>query len=188
MTVAGGDVTLLLRRWGDGDEAACEALLPIIYDELHRIAERRMRGERREHTLRPTDLVSEAWLRLAQSDQPDWSDRRMFFAVAAGTMRRVLVDHARRRRRDKRGGNVQAVPFDDDVPGEPRSFDLVALDAALSALAEHDPRKARAIELNYFGGLSQKEIADVLDVHTNTIARDLQFAKAWIRRHLQSNP
>ena len=188
MPVVGGDVTSLLRRWRSGNVAAGEALLPLIYGELRRLATRSMRCEPANHTWRPTDLVSEAYIRLAEGGQPEWSNRAHFFAVAAGTMRRILIDHARRRRRSKRGGGVQSVPLDDRIAGEARPVDLIALDAALDALSKHDPRKARALELNYFGGLNQHEIASVLGVHVNTVASDLQFARAWIRRHIEENP
>jgi len=175
---------MLLRSWSAGDAAAGEALLPIVYSELRRIAGHHMRRERPDHTLRPTDLISEAYLRLAEGAKPDWQDRVQFFAIAANTMRRVLIDHARSRNADKRGGQLTLVPFDDAAVGDAQPFDLLALDDALHALAEHDTRKARALELSYFGGLGQAEVAEVLGVHVNTVARDLAFARAWLRRRI----
>lgn len=183
--MVGTSVTQLLRSWRAGDQEASKILLPIIYDELHRLAARNLKRERADHTLRPTDLISEAYLRLAQSAQPEWDDRRHFYAIAAGTMRRVLIDHARKRHASKRGGGLQSVPLDDQVEVQPPSLDLIALDLALDAFAKQDPRKARALELHYFGGLDQEDIAAVLAVHVNTVARDLQLAKAWMRRHLK---
>lgn len=183
MTRAEGDVTSLLRSWKAGDLTAGDALLALVYEELHRIAVRSMRGERQSHTLRPTDLVSEAYLRLARGAQPDWSDRVQFFAIAANTMRRILVDHARKRRADKRGGGVDTIELDDQVAAD-SNVDILSLDDAIVALARHDERKARTIELTYFGGLLNDEVAAVLDVHVNTVTRDLQFARAWLRRYL----
>jgi RNA polymerase sigma factor (TIGR02999 family) len=187
MVVSSGDVTRLLRSWRSGDVAAGDALLPIVYRELHRIAEKHLRHERRDHTLRPTDLIGEAYVRLADGAQPDWQDRVQFFAIAANTMRRILIDHARSRNADKRGGHLTSVQFDDASVGEARPFDLIVLDEALEALAQHDPRKARSLELHYFGGLSQEEVAAALGIHVNTVARDLVFAKAWLRRRIHGS-
>jgi len=177
-------VTALLRDWRDGDPAAADELLPLIYAELHRLAARHLRGERPGHTLRPTDLVSEAYLRLSGGAQPEWNDRVHFFAIAARTMRQILVDHARRRRADKRGGGERPITLDEAVADAGRPGDLLALDEALVELARFDERKARVIELHYFGGLTQDEVAEVLGVHVNTVARDLRLAEAWIHRHL----
>jgi len=187
MTVVGGDVTSLLRRWRAGNAAAGQSLLPLIYEELRRIATRSMRCEPADHTWRPSDLVSEAYIRLIEGGQPEWNDRAHFFAVAAGTMRKILIDHARRRRASKRGSGVRSVPLDEQVPGTSRPIDLIALDGALDALAKHDSRKARALELSYFGGLNQHEVASELELHVNTVARDLNFARAWVRRYIQDN-
>jgi len=181
-------VTTLLRRWRNGNAAAGDLLLPLIYEELRRLAARSMRRESANHTWRPTDLVSEAYIRLAEGGQPEWNDRAHFFAVAAGIMRKILIDHARRRRASKRGGGMQSIPLDERVAIEARPIDLVALDAALDALSELDSRKARALELIYFGGLNQHQVASVLRVHVNTVTRDLQFARAWIRRYVKDNP
>lgn len=180
-------VTGLLRAWREGDKAALDQLIPIVYAELHKLAAIYLRGERPGHTFRPTDLVSEAYLRLSGSATPAWNDRVHFFAVAARTMRQILVDHARKRIAGKRGGGEAPVTFDEALVAGDRPADLVALDDALEALAGFDDRKARVIELHYFGGLTQDEVAQVLDVHVNTIARDLRLAEAWIHTHLRDS-
>ena len=177
-------VTTLLRAWRAGDRAAFDQLVPIVYEELRRLAARNLRGERAGHTFRPTDLVSEAYLRLAGADLPEWKDRVHFFAVAARNMRQILVDHARRRSAHKRGNGARAITFEEMHGGIDRPDELVALDDALSALALVDERKARAVELHYFGGLTQADIAELLGVHVNTVARDLKLAEAWIHRSL----
>jgi RNA polymerase sigma factor (TIGR02999 family) len=177
-------VTLLLRDWQGGDRAALDELVPRVYRELHRIAAGYVHGERPGHTLRPTDLVSEAYVRLVGSSHPEWNDRVQFYAIAARTMRQVLVDHARKRDAAKRGGGERPIELDDRVGHDARPIELLALDAALLALAEFDERKARVIELQYFGGLTQDEIAKVLGVHVNTVARDLKVAEAWLQRRL----
>lgn len=161
--------------------------MPIVYDELRRLADRQLRGERPGHTFRPTDLVSEAYLRLTAGTPPDLNDRAHFFAVAARTMRQILIDHARRRSAGKRGPNAKRTTFDEASVSTDRAEDMVALDDALQALAEFDERKARAVELHYFGGLTQDEIALVLDVHVNTVARDLRLSAAWLNRFMQQN-
>jgi RNA polymerase sigma-70 factor, ECF subfamily len=179
-------VTVLLRAWQAGDRAALDQLMPIVYAQLHRLAASRMQGERAGHTLSPTALVSEAFLRLAEA-RPNWSDRVHFFAVAARTMRRILVDHARGRSAAKRGGRERASSFDEALVVCERPEELIALDDALTALAAVDERKARVIELRYFAGMDQKEIAAVVGVHVNTVARDLRLGEAWIHRHLQED-
>jgi len=181
------DVTGLLRAWSDGNQAAFEELTPIVHEELRRLAGRYMSGERAGHTFRPTDLVSEAYLRLAGGAQPKLTDRVHFFAVAATTMRRILVDHARERSAGKRGGGEQAITFDDGLFAGERPHELVALHEALQALAAFDERAARAVELHYFGGLSHDELAAALDVSVRTVARDLRAAQAWLRKHLQGS-
>jgi RNA polymerase sigma factor (TIGR02999 family) len=143
-----------------------------------------MRRERPGHTLSPTELVAEAFLRLAGGEHPAYDDRVQFFAVAARHMRRILVDHARRRTADKRGGRDRPVTFDEGLVSGDRPDELVALDDALEALAAVDARKAQVVELHYFGGMAQKEIASVLSVHENTVARDLRLAQAWLHRHM----
>lgn len=176
-------VTVLLRAWQAGEASALDRLMPVVYAELHRLAMARMHGERREHTWSPTELVSEAFLRLAGA-HANFEDRVHFFAVAARTMRRILVDHARASAAQKRGGRVRAVTLDEQLIGGGRPEQLVALDDALAALAAVDARKAEVVELRYFAGLAQREIADVLGVHVNTVARDLRLAEAWIHRQL----
>jgi RNA polymerase sigma-70 factor, ECF subfamily len=183
-TSATEEVTRLLRRWGGGDPAALDQLTPVLYRELRRVAAGHLRRERPGHTLQPTALVHETYLRLIGSDQPEWSDRAHFFAIAARHMRQILVDHARRRNARKRGGG-QAVTLDEGLPATARPLDVIALDDALEALARLDQRKARILELHYFGGLGQEEIAAVLEVHVNTVARDLRLARAWLRLQLE---
>lgn len=179
------EVTRLLRAWRDGDAAALEALAPLVYAELRRLAEARMRRERPDHTLQATALVHEAFLRLTGSDAPAWEDRTHFFAVAARVMRRLLVDHARARGYAKRGGGVRRVSLDEAVelseePGE----DLLALDAALTRLAALDPRQHQVVELRFFGGLSVEETAEVLGVSAVTVKRDWRAARAWLYAEL----
>jgi RNA polymerase sigma factor (TIGR02999 family) len=177
---------MLLRDWRVGDQAAFDELVPLVYNELHRIATAHMRGERPNHTFKPGDLVSEAYVRLAQAgDTPELSDRVHFFAIAARTMRQILVDHARKRNAAKRGDGARPVTFDEAVVGSERPEELVALDDALEALAKFDERKTKIVELHYFGGLTQAEIAEVLEVHVNTVARDLRLAEAWLHKHIR---
>lgn len=178
---------MLLRDWRAGSDKALEELMPLVYAELHKLAASYMRGERPGHTLRATDLVGEAYLRLADGTKPEWNDRVHFFAIAARTMRQILVDHARKRQAEKRGSGDRPITLDEGVVGTDRPEELLALDEALDALKRQDERKARAIELHYFGGMTQEEIAGVLDVHVNTVARDLKLAEAWIHRHLATD-
>jgi RNA polymerase sigma factor (TIGR02999 family) len=177
-------VTVLLRAWQGGDRSALDELMPMIYAELHKLAAGYMHRERPEHTLRPTDLVAEAYLRLAEGAPPASTDRVHFFAIAARLMRQILVDSARVRCAAKRGGGERPAPLDDAVPAADRPEALIALDDALIELARHDERKARAIELYYYGGLLQEEIALALGVHVNTVARDLRLGQAWIQTYL----
>jgi RNA polymerase sigma factor (TIGR02999 family) len=181
---AGADVSRLLRAWSDGDPDALGKLTPIVYRELHRLARRYLRGERPDHSLQTTDLVNEAYLRLSDHTRMQWQDRAHFFAVSSQVIRRILVDHARRRNL-KRGGNLQRISLDEAlaVSGE-RSDDLVALDDALEALAQFDPRKARVVEMRFFGGLSVEESAAVLGVSAVTVMRDWRTAMAWLYREL----
>jgi RNA polymerase sigma-70 factor (ECF subfamily) len=176
------DVSALLRAWGDGDQDALHALTPIVYEELHRLARHYMRRERSGHSLQATALVNEAYMRLADYTRMQWQDRAHFFAVSAQVMRRILVEHARRHN-VKRGRGVQHVSLDDVVvvaPGEEAETDLVALDEALLGLARIDPRKARIVEMRFFGGLTVEEIGEVLKVSAGTIKRDWRAAKAWL--------
>lgn len=179
------DVTLLLQDWRKGDRGALDELMPLVYGELHRVAANYLRGERAGHTFRPTDLVSEAYLKLAGAETPEWNDRVHFFAIAARSMRQILVDHARKRAADKRGAGERPITFEEAIVGTERPDELVALDDALAAFEKLDERKARAVELHYFGGLTHDEIAAVLEVHVNTVGRDLRLAEAWLHRHLQ---
>ena len=180
------DVSALLRAWGDGDQDALDALTPLVYEELHRLARRYLRRERSGHSLQATALVNEAYMRLADYTRMQWQDRAHFFAVSAQVMRRILVDHARRQN-VKRGRGVQHVPFEDVVvvaPGEDAETDLVALDEALIGLTRIDPRKAQIVEMRFFGGLTVEEIGEVLKVSTGRIKRDWRAAKAWLYQEL----
>ncbi len=180
------DVSVLLRAWSNGDQAALQLLTPVVHDELHRLARRYMRGERAGHSLQATALVNEAYMRLADYTRMQWQDRAHFFAVSAQVMRRILVDHARRRN-IKRGRGVQHVALEDVAvvgPGEEVETDLVALDHALVGLAQIDPRKAQIVEMRFFGGLTVEEIGEVLKISTGTIKRDWRAAKAWLYHEL----
>ena len=179
-------VTRLLRQWGNGDEAALNELIPLVHDELRRIARRCMAGERRGHSLQATALVNEAYLRLVDVQHVNWQNRTHFLAMSARLMRRILVDLARSKRYQKRGGGAVQVSLGDAlaVTTEP-SQDLAALDDALHALAAVDERKARVVELRFFGGLSVEETASVLEVSTDTVVRDWKFSRAWLSRELR---
>jgi RNA polymerase sigma factor (TIGR02999 family) len=180
------DVTHLLARWKDGDEAALQQLLPIVHEELRRLARRHMAGERPGHTLQPTALVNEAYLRLVNLKQMQWQNRAHFFAMAARLMRRILVDFARSRGYQKRGGGATQVSFTEALEvAEGQPTDVAALDEALEALAHVDERKSRVVELRFFGGLSVEEAAEVLNVSRETIKRDWTFAKMWLLRYLR---
>jgi RNA polymerase sigma-70 factor (ECF subfamily) len=181
-----GDITNLLRVWSDGDERAFERLIPLVYDELHRMALRYLAGERSNVSLQATGLVNEVCLRLLGWDQVRWQNRSHFFGVSAQMMRRVLVDIARRRQAERRGGaDVVHVPLDRiDVACNEPDAELVAVDDALERLAAHDPRKARVVELRFFGGLSMDETALALGVSTRTAQSDWAFARAWLYREL----
>lgn len=179
-------VTQLLHQWRAGDAKALDALLPIVYGELRRLARRYMAAERRNHTLQHTALVHEAYLELVHMDV-GWNDRAHFFAVAARAMRRILVDHARTRKRDKRGGDAVHVGLEEAVeqPAPDATLDLVVLDDALGRLATVDARKSEMIEMRYFGGLTQQELAEVLGVSIATVNRDLSWAKDWLKSDLR---
>lgn len=179
-----GPVTVLLQAWAGGDREALDRLTPMVYGELKRLAEANMRRERQGHTWSPTDLVSEAFMRLAGGEHPPYQGRVQFFAVAARHMRRILVDYARQRGAGKRGGKDRPVTLDAEKIAEERPSEFLLLDEALLALAGVDDRKARAVELHYFGGMSHEEIATALSVHANTVARDLRLAEAWLHRYL----
>lgn len=182
------EVTALLAAWRAGEPEALDRLMPLVYGELRRLAARSLEGERKDHTLQPTALVHEAYLRLAGGAVPRWQDRAHFFAVAAQVMRRLLVDHARARRTDKRGGAARRLPLDKALEiGSPDAGDpelLLALDEALVELAAHDPRKAHIIELRFFGGLTLEETAEVEGVATSTVILEARLARAWLYRRL----
>lgn len=187
MSESPGAVTEWLVAWSGGDEAALERLVPVVHAELRRLARREMRRERPEHTLQTTALVNEAYLRLVDVRGVSWNDRAHFFAMAARLMRRVLVDHARSRRYQKRGGGATAIPFEEGLAVAPQpGTDLVALDDALRALADLDARKSQVVELRFFGGLSVEETAAALDVSTSTVLRDWRLAKAWLLKELDA--
>jgi RNA polymerase sigma factor (TIGR02999 family) len=179
------EVTDLLLAWGRGDESALDRLMPAVLQELRRLARRQMRGERQDHTLQTTALVNEAYLRLIDLSRVRWQDRTHFFAMSARLMRRILVDHARSRRYQKRGGGGARLSLDDAlVVSAERGADLVALDDALRALATVDERKSRVVELRFFGGLTVEETARTLQVSAETVMRDWRFAKVWLLREM----
>ena len=181
-----GAVTELLRAWGDGDDGALEQLAPLVEGELRRLARAYMRRERRDHTLQPTALVNEAFLRLTDARRVRWQDRAHFLGISARLMRRVLVDHARSRGYQKRGGGAERVTLEDGLVASPEpAVDVLALDRALEALAAVDDRKSRVIELRFFGGLTVEETAEVLHVSPDTVKRDWRLAKLWLLRELE---
>jgi RNA polymerase sigma-70 factor (ECF subfamily) len=179
------DVTQLLKAWTTGDEEALQKLTPLVYRQLHRVAQRYMAGERSGHTLQTTALVNEVYLRLIDCGQVNWQDRAHFFAVSAQLMRRILIDFARSRGFQKRGGGVPRVSLEEapSVCNEP-DMNLAALDDALKALAAIDERKSKVVELRFFGGLSIEETAEVLRVSVETVVRDWRLAKVWLHREL----
>lgn len=189
-SLASPEITGLLLAWRGGNEQALDRLAPLVYDELRRLARCHMRGERPGHTLQPTALANEAYLRLIDAQQIQWHDRAHFFAMASRLMRRVLVDHARAHRADKRGGHDVRVSLDRalGLAVGADSLDLVALDDALDTLAKLDERKRDVVELRFFGGLSVEETATVLKVSSDTVTRDWNFAKSWLRRELRGAP
>jgi len=179
------ELTHLLQAWSDGDQRALDQLMPLVYKELHRLAERYMAGERPGHTLQTTALVNEAYVRLVDIRQVRWQNRVHFFAVSAQLMRRILVEFARSRRALKRGGEVPPVSLDEALEVSPeRGADLVALDDALNALAAIDLRRSRVVELRFFGGLTVEETAEVLKVSAETVMHDWKLARAWLLREL----
>jgi RNA polymerase sigma-70 factor (ECF subfamily) len=179
------EITVILKAWAGGDPAALERLVPLVYKELKRMAHRYMRRENPDNTLRTTALVNEAYLRLVDVNNVCWEDRAHFFAVSAQMMRRILVDAARARHRDKRGGDQQVVNLNDSVDAMvERGGELMALDDALNSLAKLDPRKARVIEMRFFGGLSVEETAAVLNISPQSVLRDWKLGRAWLTREL----
>ncbi len=196
-----GEVTRLLLEWGGGNEAALAALLPLVYEELRTMAARHLRGERQAHTLQRTALVHEAFLRMVDQNQVDWQGRSQFFGLASQMMRRILVDHARRRLAQKRGGSAQRLSLDEIAPGDDQDpaarpafdplvlsddprVDLAAIDTALKRLEAMDPKQGRLVELRFFGGLSISDTAEVLGVSAATVKREWAVARAWLQREL----
>ncbi|HEU4872269.1 MAG TPA: sigma-70 family RNA polymerase sigma factor [Pyrinomonadaceae bacterium] len=181
-------ITELLAEWREGNQSALDELYPLVYDELHRLARRYMSRERKDHTLQTTALINEAYVRMVDQKNVNWANRSHFFAISAQIMRRILIDHARRHRYAKRGGGAQQVSLEEVaaiVPDQGR--ELVRLDEALKTLAERDPRRSQVVELRYFGGLNNEEIAGVLHVSENTVTRDWNMARAWLYQQLTEN-
>ena len=187
MTPSPKQVSQLLVAWGEGDQGARDELMPLVYEELHRLAHHYMNRERPGHTLQTSALVNEAFVRLIDQKEVHWQNRAHFFGIAAQMMRRILVDYARSRHYAKRGGSAQQVSLNEAViVSEERSAEVVALDDALKGLAEFDPRKSQIVELRFFGGLSIDETAEVLNVSPGTVMRDWTLAKAWLRKQMVS--
>jgi RNA polymerase sigma factor (TIGR02999 family) len=185
---ASGEVTQLLRAWSGGDKEALDRLAPLVYGELHRIAQRLMAGERPNHTLQATALVNEAYLRLVDARQVNWQDRAHFFALSARAMRQILVDHARSRGSAKRGGGEVSIELKEGLAaGSSPEANLLELDDALKRLATLDPRKSQVVELRFFGGLSLEETAEALKISAKTVRRDWDLARGWIYRELSGN-
>jgi RNA polymerase sigma-70 factor, ECF subfamily len=180
-------ITELLRDWRDGDAEALNSLTQYIYADLRRRAAAYLRGERPGHTLQTTGLAHETFIKLIGKKDIDWADRNHFFAIASQSMRRILVDHARTKHREKRGGEQETLPLDEarNVKTDPTSVDLVALDEALVDLAEFDPRQAKIVELKYFGGMTLDETSEILEISRETVKRDWQIARAWLRKRLE---
>jgi RNA polymerase sigma factor (TIGR02999 family) len=180
------DVTKLLEDWSQGNEAALEQLTPLVYSDLHQRARSYLRHERPDHTLQPTALIHEAYLRLVNECPPEWNGRAHFFAVASRVMRQILVDHARRHHAGKRGGGAAKVSLDEALtPAQSESADLMALDEALSKLAVFDERKCKIVEMRYFGGCSVEETAQALGIAGITVMREMRLAEAWLRRSMR---
>lgn len=179
-------LTILLRGWANGEASARERLMPIVYGTLHRLAQRYLRDERHARTLQPTALVHEAYVRLVQHQTPDWHSRNHFYGIAAQLMRQILVDHARKRKSHKRGGGNVMLQLDEavGVPGPSPPADVIALNDALERLAGLDPRRAKIVEMRYFGGLTEEETASTLDLSVATIRRQMRLAEAWLYTQL----
>jgi RNA polymerase sigma factor (TIGR02999 family) len=183
-----GQITVLLREWNQGKDSALEAIAPFIYNELHWLAGHYLRKERGNHTLQPTALVNEAWMRLVDIDSPEFQNRKHFYAIAARLMRQILVDHARQKLAGKRGGGVQDVQLSEHlIASEDTAHEYLMLNDALEKLAQSDARKAQVIELRYFSGLTIEEIAEYLHVSISTVMREQRFAEAWLSRYLGAN-
>jgi len=181
-----GEITGLLIAWKNGDAGALDRLVPIVYGELHRMAERYLRNERPGHTLQPTAIVHEAYMRLIGRQKADWQNRSHFFAIAAQSMRRILVEYARQRAARKRGGQGERLLIETAVLVEPRAVDLIAVDDALAGLSELDAEQGRIVELRFFGGLTEDETADALEISPSTVHRKWLLAKAFLHRELRS--
>jgi RNA polymerase sigma-70 factor (ECF subfamily) len=182
------EITQLLAEWSDGNQTALDKLYPLVYDELHKMANRYMKRERKDHTLQTTALINEAYVRLVDQKNVHWENRAHFFAISAQIMRRILIDHARRHHYAKRGGGAQKVSLDETamVASDPAS-NMLLLDEALNRLAEMDPRRGQVVELRYFGGLNNEEIAGVLKISENTVTRDWNMARAWLYQELSGS-
>jgi RNA polymerase sigma-70 factor, ECF subfamily len=188
MASDGGEVTQLLKAMNDGDRAAADRLLPLVYAELHRLATSYMRRERQDHTLQPTALINEAYMRLAKEDL-DWQNREHFIGIAAHVMRRVLVDYARSHKAQIRGGELRRVELEEGLAiSVERTEETLALDEALNRLTEVNPRQAKVVELRYFGGLSMEQIAAALAIAPRTVKRDWALARIWLFKELRKNP
>ncbi len=182
------DVTKLLLDWSRGNQAALDELTPLVYQDLHKRAMNYLRHERPDHTLQPTALIHEAYLRLVNESPPEWNGRAHFFAVASRVMRQILVDHARRHRAGKRGGGAANVSLEEVLaPAQSESADLMALDEALGRLAAFDERKCRIVEMRYFGGCTVEETAEALGIAGITVMREMRLAEAWLRRAMKGN-
>jgi RNA polymerase sigma factor (TIGR02999 family) len=181
-------ITEMLHEWSNGSHQALEELMPFVYDELHKQAARYLRRERQNHTLQTTALIHEAYIKLIDQKNIDWESRTHFFAIAANLMRRILVDHARAKKRAKRGGEAQTISFEEAtmVIDKGRSINLINLDEALNRLMEKDQRQVRIVELRYFSGLTLEETATALNVSRTTVANDWKMAKAWLHRELKN--
>lgn len=181
-------ITALLSSWGNGDRTALEQLMPLVYDELRKMARQYIRRQPIGHTFQTTDLIHEAYLKLSKRDEPGWRNRAHFFGVASRAMRHILVDYARSKQSQKRGGWQERVTLSDEyAAGGDRARELIALDDALRALAKLDERKSRIVELKYFAGITNDEIAEVLQVSPETVKRDWRFARTWLLRELRSS-
>ncbi|HEU4768847.1 MAG TPA: sigma-70 family RNA polymerase sigma factor [Pyrinomonadaceae bacterium] len=182
------EITQLLAEWSGGNQAALDELYPLVYEELHRLARRYMSRERKGHTLQTTALINEAYVRLVDQRNVQWANRSHFFAISAQIMRRILIDHARRHGYAKRGGGARQVSLDETATViQDNLSDFLRLDEALTSLAQLDPRRSQVVELRYFGGLNNEEIADVLKISENTVIRDWNMARAWLYRQLSGS-
>lgn len=180
------EITQMLHKWSDGNREGLEELMPLVYAELHKQAARFLRRERQNHTLQTTALIHETYIKLVDQREVNWKNRAHFFGIAANLMRRILVDHARSKHREKRGGDALTLPLEEAalVFSNEKNIDLIALDEALNRLEKNDARQARVVELRYFSGLTLEETAEALDISRATIAEDWAMAKAWLRREL----